>query len=581
MRWLSLMMICVCYSVNAQINMEQVILSGKNAIKQEDYMLAIQYFNLAIQSNSDEPQPYFYRSVAKFNLGDYVGAESDASIAIKYNPFLRDVFELRGATRKNLHKKEGAIADYEKALEALPDNKYILLNLALAYYDVGEVELSKKKISELLIKYPTFNLGYRGFAYIELKQGNFDSALESINSAICFAPNTYEDFMLRAHIYHKQGNGSGALEDYLMALTLKPYDEVALFNKAMLLFEDGDCDNALNDINKLISISPNFSLAYLLKSAIYYKVNNISEAKFEYEKAKSLSQQINSYALGEVPNIVLAKEIYGISSKYNCVLLREPVKNENFEISPEPIFAISYYTTKVDAQFSAIKIQEMEEINSSQLLRYDLSFTNREPSLADSINVYDHLAAIDYYNYNISAHSPRAIDYFGRAIDYYILHEYNAAIDDLNKTLELAPDFALGYFMRAVANFKKLASNTFVENDDKKMSQIDTFGQCDFTDSYRGVVSDWDRVIALSPRMSLAYYNKGCTLMEMFQYGDAVNQFDKAISIDPFMGEAFYNRAYAYIKMGNIERAIEDLSKAGELGVVLAYDCLRCVLNQE
>ena len=147
-------------------------------------MLAIQYFNLAIQSNPDEPQPYFYRSVAKFNLGDYVGAESDASIAIKYNPFLRDVFELRGATRKNLHKKEDAIADYEKALEALPDNKYILLNLALAYYDVGEVELSKKKISELLIKYPTFNLGYRGFAYIELKQGNFDSALESINSAI-------------------------------------------------------------------------------------------------------------------------------------------------------------------------------------------------------------------------------------------------------------------------------------------------------------------------------------------------------------------------------------------------------------
>ena len=39
--------------------------------------------------------------------------------------------------------------------------------------------------------------------------------------------------------------------------------------------------------------------------------------------------------------------------------------------------------------------------------------------------------------------------------------------------------------------------------------------------------------------MSLAYYNKGCTLMEMFQYGDAVNQFDKAISIDPFMGEGY------------------------------------------
>ena len=276
MRWLSLMMICVCYSVNAQINMEQVVLSGKNAIKQEDYMLAIQYFNLAIQSHPDQAQPYFYRSVAKFNLGDYVGAESDASIAIKYNPFLRDVFELRGATRKNLQRNEEAIADYEKALDALPDNKYILLNLALAYYDVGEVELSKKKISELLQKYPKFNLGFRGLACINLAQSNIDDALANINLAINLVSNNYEDYMLRAYICYKQGNFNGALDDYLIALTLKPYDEVALFNKAMLLFEGGDCDNALNDINKLISISPNFSLAYLLKSAIYYKVNNIS-----------------------------------------------------------------------------------------------------------------------------------------------------------------------------------------------------------------------------------------------------------------------------------------------------------------
>lgn len=576
MRWLSLLIICVCFSVNAQINIEQVILSGRNAIKHDDNILAIQYFNLAIQSYPDNAQPYFYRAAAKFNLGDYVGAESDASIAIKFNPFLKDVFELRGAARQNLQKFEEAIADYEKALETLPDNKYILLNLALAYYEAREVEISKKKLAELLQKYPKFNLGYRGLAWVNLEQGDMKNALSCINSAINLSSNNYEDYMLRAYLYYHQGDNIEALGDYSMALMLNPYDEIALYNRAVVLLRGGDALNALNDVNRVLGIAPKFTLAYYLKSAIYYTLNDISEAECVYKKAAELSEQINSFDLGQVPDVIFANTLYRILPKYNCVLLRENRSDKGLVIGPEPIFAISYYSTMVDAQFSAVKIQEIEEINSSQLLRYDLSFTNREPSLEDSINVYDHLAAIDYFNYNISTHSPRAIDYFGRAIDYYILHEYNDAIDDFNKTVELAPDFTLGYFMRAVAKFKKYTSNSTTDND-----STDLYLMGNKVELYRNVIDDWDKVIALSPRLALAYYNKGCTLLAMSQYAEAISQFDKAISVDPFMGEAFYNRAYAHIKKGNADLAKDDLSKAGELGVLSAYDCLRYVLNQE
>ena len=91
------------------------------------------------------------------------------------------------------------------------------------------------------------------------------------------------------------------------------------------------------------------------------------------------------------------------------------------KIKPEPLFAVSYYTTDVDAQFSPKIINEISEINSSRLLRYDLIITSHEPTESDSINLDDHLAAIDYYNYHISSPTPTVMDYFGRSIDYYIL----------------------------------------------------------------------------------------------------------------------------------------------------------------
>ena len=55
----------------AQINTDQVVNIGRNALYFEDYILAIQYFNQAIKAKPFLAEPYFYRSVAKISLEDY------------------------------------------------------------------------------------------------------------------------------------------------------------------------------------------------------------------------------------------------------------------------------------------------------------------------------------------------------------------------------------------------------------------------------------------------------------------------------------------------------------------------------
>ena len=58
-------------TASAQINTEQVMNIGRNALYFEDYILSIQYFNQVIQQKPYLPEPYFFRSVAKVSLDDY------------------------------------------------------------------------------------------------------------------------------------------------------------------------------------------------------------------------------------------------------------------------------------------------------------------------------------------------------------------------------------------------------------------------------------------------------------------------------------------------------------------------------
>ena len=145
----------------SQINTDQVMRIGQNALYFEDYMLSIQYFNLVIQSKPEQAKPYFYRSVAKFNLEDYIGAEEDATLAIERNPFLNDVWEIRGVARQNLGKYQEAIHDYDKALETLHGNKHILFNKALAQEAMGSLEASDSTFKELMKYNPNYDRAYR------------------------------------------------------------------------------------------------------------------------------------------------------------------------------------------------------------------------------------------------------------------------------------------------------------------------------------------------------------------------------------------------------------------------------------
>ena len=77
------------------------------------------------------------------------------------------------------------------------------------------------------------------------------------------------------------------------------------------------------------------------------------------------------------------------------------------------------------------------------------------------------------------------------------------------------------------------------------------------------------------PDFAFAWYNKANIFVYQKDYQSAISAYTSAIEIDGDFGEAYYNRGIIYFISGKIDKAVSDLSKAGELGVYQSYSILK------
>ncbi len=64
-------------------------------------------------------------------------------------------------------------------------------------------------------------------------------------------------------------------------------------------------------------------------------------------------------------------------------------------------------------------------------------------------------------------------------------------------------------------------------------------------------------------------------------YRAAIVDYDRAIQLDPKFADAYFNRGLTHIFLGNNRQGIQDLSKAGELGLFSAYNIIKRFTKQK
>jgi len=101
---------------------------------------------------------------------------------------------------------------------------------------------------------------------------------------------------------------------------------------------------------------------------------------------------------------------------------------------------------------------------------------------------------------------------------------------------------------------------------------------------YDKAISEFNKALEINPRDSETYRNRGSAYMNKGHYDQAISDFTKALEINPKDAVAYNNRGRAYYFKGNYERSWEDFDKAEDLGYQVPpefFDDLRNALRRK
>lgn len=541
-------------------------------LQAEKYDKAIKDFDQIIKLDPKMDSAYYLRGFCYEKLNDYPHALKDYTKVLKLAPNDADNYYNRANLYVKLGEYDKAFTDYDKAIEISSDpsdkKKYLAEKLdallaraemyesqgkydkALADYDEGikltsedrwdtiyrdpeRLKVFKEKYSNLKIKAnPEDSESYvaKGKTYWEQK--NFSEALEVLNHAIKLNPNSAAAYTWRGATYRYLKKIDEAMADLNRAVELDPQYEDAYFQRGMT--RSDDFQGQVFDFGKVLEINPNNVSAWANRASAYERLGEYDKALADYDRAIELQ-----------PNGIW-----------------QNVRQRLFE--------------KMPADY---------KINSPEFFMDRAASHYKKQNYALAIEDYTQALKLDPNNQSA---------YFNRALCYDGLGDNNSALADLNKLLELNPNFDsaayynrasayknLGDYDKAIADYTRVAENysRAIETFNRALENYNRDPSITSGDGYTLTVSSAGFVtvhtggfeikpldfVSLVDFGKLAQKNLGDCYKDLKNYSRAVEAYTQAINLAPNYQEAYFDRAWCYGELGDNEKALNDYNKLLEL----------------
>jgi serine/threonine protein kinase len=132
-----------------------------------------------------------------------------------------------------------------------------------------------------------------------------------------------------------------------------------------------------------------------------------------------------------------------------------------------------------------------------------------------------------------------AKEYFNKGRDCAQKKDYNCAISNYSKAIELNPDYANAYGYRGSSYY--------------------------YSRNYNQSIKDLDKAIELNPNYAEAYSFRGQSYFMKKNYNQAISDYDKAIELKPNDVFLYDSRGICYMRKLDDNRAMADFKKALEI----------------
>jgi len=148
-------------------------------------------------------------------------------------------------------------------------------------------------------------------------------------------------------------------------------------------------------------------------------------------------------------------------------------------------------------------------------------------------------SSITLWTYVLERNPLTPIAYNNRGDAKYELKDYQSAIDDYNKAIEI----------------KKQAPGVYSNRGNSKKELGD----------FKGAIADYDVAISMNPKYTEAYFNRALVKTISGDASGAISDFDKTIELKPDFAAPYYNRANLKFTLNDLDGALKDYNKSIEL----------------
>lgn len=306
----------------AQYDKDMFYYRGRTALADGKYAQAIENFNVITQLDTADYWTFFFRGIAKYNLGDIRGARQDFDRSVKINPVFTSGYHYRGIAESRYGNYDQALADLQRAIDLRPGEIGLYFSRGVTYFLAQQFDKAVKDFDKYIRKEPKDPSAYlnRGASYLFIgdtlqavsdynkairldrfdpegyvrrgrvyaDQGKYDLAISDMDKAIELdSTNTFAYFN-RALMYYEQERYQEAMRDLNRVLRDEPGNALTLYNRGLINAQLGAFEDALDDMDRVLNINPENVLAYFNRASIFIEMGQYKNALEDYDKAIEL-----------------------------------------------------------------------------------------------------------------------------------------------------------------------------------------------------------------------------------------------------------------------------------------------------
>jgi len=241
-------------------------------------------------------EEWFNLGKNKGESGDYQGAIADYNQAIQLKPDNAIAYVNRGVAKYDLGDYQGAITDYNQAIRINANWGNIGLytaysNRGNAKYKLGDYQGAIADYNQAIQIKPDYATAYYNRGKTKSNLGDYQGAIADYNQAIQIKPDFADAYYNRGAAKDDLGDYQGAITDYNQAIQIKPDDADAYYGRGKAKSNLGDNQGAITDYNQAIQIKPDYADAYCGRGIAKSNLGDNQGAIADFNQAAQLFSQ--------------------------------------------------------------------------------------------------------------------------------------------------------------------------------------------------------------------------------------------------------------------------------------------------